>query len=80
MELTNDIVCSILLVGGENVANVQEVFITKEVAEQLGINPNYLIRLGKKIELNDKEMREAGNRNYLFSIEAIEKLKSALKK
>ena len=58
-------------------ANVQEVFITKEVADLLDLNPSYTIKLGKKIELNETEMREAGNRNYLFSKEAIEKLRKA---
>mgnify|MGYP000857861750 FL=1 len=58
-------------------ANVQEVFITKEVADFLGLNPSYTIKLGKKIKLDETEMREAGNRNYLFSQEAVEKLRKA---
>lgn len=61
-------------------SNVQEVFITREVAEQLGLTPTYLIKLAKKIQLNETEMREAGSRNYLFSEEAVAKLKMAQKK
>lgn len=56
-------------------ADVRDVFITREVADKLGLTPTYLIKLAKKLELNETEMREAGNRNYLFSKEAVEKLK-----
>ncbi len=56
--------------------DVRNVFITKEVAEILGINPSYLLRLAKGMHLSPSEMREAGKRNYLFSIEAVEKLKA----
>ena len=55
--------------------DVRKVFITKEAAEQLDLNPSYVIRLGKKIGLKEHEMREAGNRNYLFTEEAVEKLR-----
>jgi hypothetical protein len=78
--LTTNIKGVILFIGGELMANVNEVFITKEVAEQLNLNPSYLIKLGKKIELDRTEMREAGSRNYLFSKEAIEKLRNHIKK
>ncbi|EOS78940.1 hypothetical protein C817_03463 [Dorea sp. 5-2] len=56
--------------------DVKKVFITKEVADQLGLNASYLIKLAKKMNLSDSEMREAGSRNYLFSEEAVEKLKN----
>ncbi len=55
--------------------DVKKVFITKEVADQLGLNASYLIKLAKRMNLSDSEMREAGARNYLFSEEAVEKLK-----
>ncbi|MCI9453255.1 MAG: AraC family transcriptional regulator [Dorea sp.] len=55
--------------------DVKKVFITKEVADQLGLNASYLIKLAKRMNLSDSEMREAGSRNYLFSEEAVEKLK-----
>lgn len=56
--------------------DVRNVFITREVAEALDLTPTYLIKLAKKIGLDEKEMREAGNRNYLFSVEAVEKLRN----
>lgn len=57
-------------------SDVRKVFITKEVADMLSLNPSYLIKLAKRMGLNETEMREAGNRNYLFSEEAVEKLKN----
>lgn len=56
-------------------SDVRDIFITKEVAEKLGINPSYLLRLAKSMKLTESEMREAGKRNYLFSKEAVEKLR-----
>jgi hypothetical protein len=56
------------------------VYITREVAEKLNITPTYLIKLAKRMNLSDDEMREAGNRNYLFSKEAIFKLEMRHKK
>lgn len=56
--------------------DVRKVYITKEVAELLGINPSYLLRLAKSMQLSPSEMREAGKRNYLFSEEAVEKLQN----
>ena len=66
--------------GGEFVSDVNTVFITREVADKLGITPTYLIKLAKKIELSQEEMREAGSRNYLFSEEGVQKLEYHLKK
>jgi len=59
--------------------DVRKVFITKEVAEILNINPSYLLRLAKSMKFSPSEMREAGKRNYLFSEEAVEKLKTRRK-
>lgn len=56
--------------------DVRKVFITKEVSEILDINPSYLLRLAKGMNLSPSEMREAGKRNYLFSEEAVKKLKN----
>lgn len=58
-------------------ADVREVFITREVAAQLGLTSSYTIKLGQKIGLNEMEMREAGSRTYLFSKDAINKLRNA---
>ena len=52
-------------------SDVQKVFITREVADRLGLTSTYLIKLAKKIGLNEHEMREAGTRNYLFSEHAL---------
>jgi len=60
-------------------SDVKTVFITREVAEDLKLNASYVIKLARKLELNDSEMREAGSRNYLFSEEAVEKLRKAKK-
>lgn len=57
-------------------SDVRDVFVTKEAAEKLGINPSYLLRVAKAMNLTEMEMREAGKRNYLFSKEAIEKIKN----
>ena len=59
--------------------DVRNVFITKEVSEILEINPSYLLRLAKSMNFSQSEMREAGKRNYLFSEEAVEKLKNRKK-
>lgn len=69
-------ICYYEVIGGEGVTDVRNVFITREVAEELNLTPTYLIKLAKKIGLDEKEMREAGNRNYLFSVEAVEKLRN----
>jgi hypothetical protein len=61
------------------VTDVREVFITREVADELNLTPTYLIKLAKKMGLSETEMREAGNRNYLFSKEAVEKLRNRSK-
>lgn len=61
-------------------SDVRKVFITKEIADELGVNPSYLIKVAKKMELKESEMREAGKRNYIFSIEAKEKLEEKFKK
>lgn len=70
---------SIIISGGGLMSDVKTVFITREVAEDLKLNASYVIKLARKLELNDSEMREAGSRNYLFSEEAVEKLRKAKK-
>lgn len=54
--------------------DVRKVFVTREVAEILKINPSYLLRLAKSMNFGPHEMREAGKRNYIFSEEAVKKL------
>lgn len=60
--------------------DVRNVYITSEVAAKVGVTPTYLIKLAKKVGLEEYEMREAGSRNYLFSQEAVEKLRAATHK
>lgn len=55
-------------------ANVQEVYITKELADKFNMTPNYIIQVAKALNLNSFEMREAGKRTYLFSEEAVAKI------
>lgn len=54
--------------------DVRKVYVTREVAEKLNLTPTYLIKLAKKLNLSESEMRSAGSRNYLFSEEALAKL------
>jgi len=60
-------------------SDVREIFVTAEVAKILDLTPAYVIRLAKEMKLSDSEFREAGKRNYIFSKEAIEKIKCRLK-
>lgn len=57
-------------------SDVRTVFTTAEAAEILGITPSYLLRLVQSLTLSPAEFRSAGKRNYLFSQEAVEKLKN----
>lgn len=65
-------------------ADVNEVYITKEVADQLDINTSYLIRLAKKLleegKIANKDIRAAGKRNYLFNSTAVEVIRGNLKR
>lgn len=64
--------------------DVRKVFITKEVAEQLGLNPAYLIRFGKDLinqnKITEADMRIAGKRNYIFNEKAVDVIKTNLKR
>lgn len=65
--------------------NVNKVYITKEVADELGdINASYLIRVAKELKDNgtitDNDMRAAGKRNYLFNENAVNELRKKLNK
>ncbi|WP_050696664.1 MerR family transcriptional regulator [Anaeromassilibacillus senegalensis] len=57
-------------------SDVRTVFTTSEVAEMLDITPSYLLRLAQTMQLTPAEFRSAGKRNYLFSQEAVKKLKN----
>lgn len=58
--------------------DVRNIFITTEVAKKFDMTPSYIIRVAQSLNLNESEMREAGKRNYLFSLEAIEKIGNKL--
>ena len=57
-------------------SDVRTVFTTAEVANTLGITSSYLLRLVQTMNFSPAEFRSAGKRNYLFSEEAVEKLKN----
>lgn len=59
--------------------DVRNVFITKEVADKFNMSPNYIIKIARSIDLNEYEMRDAGKRTYLFSLEAVNKIGERLK-
>lgn len=61
-------------------SDVREVYVTAEVAKILDITPAYLIRLAKNLSLSESQFREAGKRNYLFSNDSVEIIKSNLKR
>jgi len=62
--------------------DVNKVFITKEVAEKLDVNPSYLVRLAKKLLekdiISENDIRKAGKRNYLFNEVAVDIVKDNL--
>ncbi|MGL5086720.1 MAG: hypothetical protein ACRC68_13530 [Clostridium sp.] len=60
--------------------DVRKVFVTKEIADELDVNPSYLLRVAKQMNLEENEMRDTGKRNYLFSIEAKRKLEERFNK
>lgn len=64
--------------------NVNKVYITKEVAEKLEINPSYLIRVAKALKeqgmFSDNDMRAAGIRNYIFNDRAVNEIGKQLEK
>lgn len=57
-------------------SDVRTVFTTSEVAEMLNLTSSYVLRLVSKIDFSPKEFRKVGKRNYLFSEEAVQKLKN----
>lgn len=60
-------------------SDVRTVYTTAETAEMLEITPSYLLRLAQTMHFSPSEFRSAGKRNYLFSKEAVEKLKARRK-
>jgi len=55
-------------------SDVRKVFVTTEVAQKFNVTTPYLIRLAKRMNLNESEFRETLKHTYLFSEEAVYKL------
>lgn len=66
-----------------NNVNVNKIYITKEVADKLSLNPAYLIRLAKKLlkdgKITNNDMRSAGKRGYLFNENSVKVIALNLK-
>lgn len=64
-------------------ANVHDVYISKEVADELNLNQSYLIRLAKDLKaegiIMENDMRLAGKRTYLFTRKAISEIQNKIK-
>lgn len=60
--------------------DVRDVLISSEVSRLLDITPAYLIRLAKTMDLEESEFRETAKGSYLFNEDAVDKIKSKLKK
>nr|DAL48539.1 MAG TPA_asm: helix-turn-helix domain protein [Caudoviricetes sp.] len=61
-------------------SDVRGVFITAEVSRQLDITPAYLIRLAKSLNLPESDFRETTKGSYLFNQNAVDVIKSKLKR
>lgn len=74
----------VLMKIGGNMTDVNEVFITKEVSEQLDLSSSYLIRLAKKLQseglITSKDMRLSGKRSYIFNKKAVDVIKNSISK
>lgn len=64
--------------------NVNKVYLTNEVAEKLGLNSNYLLRLAKDLkekgQITEDDMRASGKRNYIFNDRAVNEISKQLEK
>lgn len=64
--------------------NVNKVYITSEVADILGLNSAYLLRVVKEMisnnDLSPNDVRIAGKRNYIFNTKALNVLKKKFNK
>ena len=56
--------------------DVRLVLTTTEVAKILDVSTGHLSRLIKDMDFSEKEVRRAGKGGYLFSVEAVAKLKN----
>lgn len=61
-------------------SDVREIYITAEVSRELDITTAYLVRLAKSLNLPETDFRETSKGSYLFNRNAIETIKSNLKR
>ena len=61
-------------------SDVRDLFSTAEVSKALDITPAYLVRLAKSLQLPESDFRGTSKGSYLFNRDAIEKIKSNLKR
>lgn len=58
--------------------NVNNVYLTGEIAKALDMNAAYILRVAKDLLaagiITSTEMRAAGSRNYIFSQSAYDKI------
>lgn len=57
---------------------LSEIITTAELADTLGYNQAYVLRLAKEHLEPNTDYRSAGRRNYLFTPTAVEKLEEIL--
>ena len=63
----------------QNRYTLDEIMTTSELAFDLDYSQSYILRVAKAHLIENVDYRRAGKRNYLFTIEAYEKLKEILK-
>ena len=62
--------------------SVKNIYTTKEVADRLELNSNYLLRVAKELlengTITGDEMRKSSKITYLFNDLAVKKIKEKL--
>jgi hypothetical protein len=61
-------------------SDVRGVYITSEVSKKLNITPAYLVKFAKSLDLSESDFRETDKGSYLFNQNAIDTIKSNLKR
>lgn len=58
---------------------LDQIMTTSELAYELDYSQSYILRVAKAHLIENVDYRRAGKRNYLFTIDAYEKLEKILK-
>lgn len=58
---------------------LDQIMTTSELAYELDYSQSYILRVAKAYLIENVHYRRAGKRNYLFTIDAYEKLEKILK-